>query len=374
MMRDNLMKVMRYAIMVTLFLSIAAFPSTAEITVKEKIVNNTESSITVVDEAGRTVTINLPVNNIISTDYRQMEALLALGARDMIVGVDNTFHKRMPYFGLKDVPDVSIHSQEVNYEQVLTLEPDLVIVPARQGATADEISEKLKGVPVIAMGLASRDHIIPETEIMGVILDKEDEASRLINWIKKYDGIVEERTQDLKPEDTPTFFYEYMSDLNKKWWAIAPNDPSAGRAAEGCGGRNIASELNMNETTTTKEVEAEWVLSKDPDYFFMDFMSTGLMSGPGRTEEEVNKNLTGLISDRENEGFSNLLAVKNNHIYTLNRDFISGPRWVIGHVCIAKWLHPDLFKDLSPDEMNKEYLKDFQGMELQGTWAYPAPK
>lgn len=98
------------------------------------------------------------------------------------------------------------------------------------------------------------------------------------------------------------------------------------------------------------------------------------MSGPGRTEEEVNKNLTGLISDRENEGFSNLLAVKNNHIYTLNRDFISGPRWVIGHVCIAKWLHPDLFKDLSPDEMNKEYLKDFQGMELQGTWAYPAPK
>jgi len=285
MNRANVMKIMQYAILIMLFLSLAVLPSTAEITIKEKTLDKTANSITVVDEVGRTVTVDLPIQKIISTDYRQMEVLLALGARDMIVGVDNTFHKRMPYFGLKDVADVGIHSQEVNYEQVLALQPDLVIIPARQGATADEISEKLKGVPVLAMGLASRDHIIPETQIMGELLDKEDEASKLINWIKKYDSIVDERTQDLKPQDTPTFFYEYMSDLKKKWWAIVPNDPSAGRAAEGCGGRNIASDLNINETSTTKEVEAEWVLSKDPDYFFMDFMSTGVMSGPGRTED-----------------------------------------------------------------------------------------
>lgn len=199
------------------------------------------------------------------------------------------------------------------------------------------------------------------------------EASKLIGWIKKYDSIVEERTKDLKPEDMPTFFYEYMSDLNKKWWAILPDDPSAGRAAEGCGGINVAYDLPLNETATTMEVGAEWVLTKDPDYIFMDFMSTGLMSGPGKTEENVKENLTRLIEERAGEGFSSFKAVKDNHIYTLNRDFISGPRWVIGHLCIAKWLHPDLFEDLSPDEMNREYLKEFQGLELEGTWAYPPP-
>jgi len=371
--KANAIKIEQYIVLAMLFLSLLIMPCAAEITINEKILDKTGDSITVIDEIGRTVTVKLPVENIISTDYRQMEALLAIGARDMIVGVDNTFHKRMPYFGLKDASDVAMHAQEVNYEQVLTLEPDLVIIPARQGATADEISEKLKGVPVLAMGLASRDHIIPETQIMGEILDKEEEASKLISWIKKYDGIVEERTRDLKEEDTPTFFYEYMSDLNKKWWSIAPNDPSAGRAAEGCGGRNVAYDLPLNESATTMEVGAEWVLTKDPDYFFMDFMSTGLMSGPGRTEEQVMHNLTKLIEERESEGFSNFTAVKTNHIYTLNRDFISGPRWVIGHVCIAKWLHPDLFGDLSPDEMNKEYLKEFQGLELKGTWAYPLP-
>ena len=373
MNKANIMKIVQYTILAMLFLSLAILPSAAEITIKEKILNKTANSATVVDEIGRTVNVKLPIKNVISTDYRQMEALLALGARDMIVGVDSTFHKRMPYFGLKDVPEVAIHAQEVNYEQVLALQPDLVIIPARQGATADEITKKLKGVPVLAMGLASRDHIVPETQIMGELLDKEEEASKLISWIKKYDSIIDERTKDLKPQDTPTFFYEYMSDLQKKWWAIAPNDPSAGRAAEGCGGRNIASDLKLNETTATMEVEAEWVLSKDPDYFFMDFMSTGLMSGPGRTEDQVKYNLTRLIEERASEGFLNFKAVKNNHIYVLNRDFISGPRWVIGHVCIAKWLHPDLFGDLSPDEMNKEYLNEFQGLELEGTWAYPPP-
>ena len=84
-------------------------------------------------------------------------------------------------------------------------------------------------------------------------------------------------------------------------------------------------------------------------------------------------NLSKLIEERASEGFSNFTAVKADHIYTLNRDFISGPRWVIGHVCIAKWLHPDLFGDLSPEEMNKEYLNEFQGLELEGTWAYPLP-
>ena len=371
--KPDMIKMGQYMVLAMLFSSLAILPCAAEITIKEKILDKTDDSITVIDEIGRTVIVKLPVKNIISTDYRQMEALLAIGAREMIVGVDNTFHKRMPYFGLKNVPDVAIHAQEVNYEQVLTLEPDLVIIPARQGATADEISEKLKGVPVLAMGLASRDHIVPEAQIMGEILDKEEEASKLIRWIKKYDGIVEERTKDMKEEDMPTFFYEYMSDLNKKWWAIAPNDPSAGRAAEGCGGRNVAYDLPLNESATIIEVGAEWVLTKDPDYFLMDFMSTGLMSGPGRTEEQVKYNLTKLIEERASEGFSNFTAVKADHIYTLNRDFISGPRWVIGHVCIAKWLHPDLFGDLSPEEMDKEYLNEFQGLELEGTWAYPLP-
>jgi iron complex transport system substrate-binding protein len=373
MNRTNATKILRTSAFIILLLCLVMISSCSEPVINEKIINQTADSVTVMDEVGRTVTIQLPVNKIISTDYRQMEVLLAIGARDMIVGVDSNFHKQMPYFGLEDAAEAGIHAKEVNYEQVLALHPDLVIVPTRQGASADEISEKLKGVPVLALSLSNRDHIIPEAEIMGVILGKEDESKKLIEWIKKYDGIVEERTASLKAEDCPTFFFEYMSDLDRKWWAIVPINPSAGRTAEGCGGVNIASDLPLNESTTTLEVGAEWVLSKDPDYIFMDFMG-GDMCSVGKSEEDVKDNLNALIEDRVSEGFLNFTAVKNNHVFVLSRDFVSGPRWAIGHVCIAKWLHPDLFKDLDPDEMNREYLKEFQGMELEGTWTYPKPE
>lgn len=368
----NKLKILQHAISTMLLLSVVALPSIAETTTSVNIIDRTEDSITVIDEIGRTITINLPVENIISTDYRQMEVLLAIGAGDMIVGVDSTYHQRFSYLGLNDVPEVSHHAQEVNYEQVLMLEPDLVLVPTWQGATAEEISRNLPGVPVLVLGLSSRDDIIPETQMMGEILDKEDEANKVISFINKYDNIVEDRTKDLEPQDTPTFFFEYMSDLQTRWWAIKPNDRTAGRAAEGCGGINIASDLQLNGEATTVEVEPEWVFSKNPDYIFMDFMG-GEMSGPEKTDEDVKNNLDNLIEERASEGFLEFNAVKNNHVYALNRDWFSGPRWVIGHICIAKWLHPDLFEDISPDEINQEYFNEFFGIELEGTWAYPSP-
>jgi iron complex transport system substrate-binding protein len=372
----NAMKMMQYAILIMLFFSLAALPSTAKITIKEKIVDKTDNSITVVDEVGRTVTINLPIKNIISTDYRQMEALLALGVEDKIVGVDSNFPRQMPYFGPKDVAEVGLHATEVNYEQILMLEPSLVIIPARQGSTADDISKNLKGVPVVAFGLSSRDHMIPELQIMGQILGKEEEADKLINWTKKYETIVEERIKKVDPSDMPTFYYDYMTDTNKKWWALTP-DNLAVRATEDCGGKNIASDLDLNETITSAEVGAEWVLSKDPDFIFLDFMGglrdDPVQSGPGKTEDDLKKTLSAIVDDREKEGFKNITAVKNNHVYIIDRDYISGPRWIIGHILFSKLFHPDLFKDMDPAEINKEYLKQFQGVELEGTWVFPAP-
>jgi iron complex transport system substrate-binding protein len=79
-----------------------------------------------------------------------------------------------------------------------------------------------------------------------------------------------------------------------------------------------------------------------------------------------------MIDEREKEGFKNFAAVKNNRVYIVDRDYISGPRWIVGHVLFAKLFHPVLFEDLDPEQINKEFLKDFLGAEVDGTWVYPA--
>jgi iron complex transport system substrate-binding protein len=367
---SNHMKIMKCAILLMLFLSLAVLPSAAEITIDEKILNKTTNSITVVDEVGRTVTISLPVKKIIACDYRQMETLLAMDTEDMIVGVATYYHDAYPFLGLKDAPVVSLtHATEMDYEKILLLEPDLLIVPRSQGASANEISKKLQGMPVLVFDLGHRAHIIPEVEILGQILGKEAEADKLINWINKYDSIVENRTKDLKSDGIPTFYYEATS-TSSKWKANVPVGRS-GSVAEGCSGRNIASELNDTEGIHSLQMDPEWVLVQNPDYIFLDF-HVG-KSGLEKTEKEVKDALDIMVKERASDGIGNVTAIRNNHTYAIDYDFVCGPRWVVGHVCFAKWLHPDLFEDIDPEQINKEFLKDFLGAEVDGTWVYPAP-
>jgi len=362
-------KMPSYLMLACLCLLMAVMPSTAADNAKDQILNKTAGSISVIDSAGRTVTIPLPVERIIPTDYRTTEALLALGARDMIVGVDTAFHQRMAEFGLKDVPEASVHAGEVNYEEILLLKPSLIILPVSGASYADEVAKKLPTIPVIVMSATTRQDGITELKILGQILGIEEQANKLINWTNKYASIVEEHTKNLKPEEMPTFYYEYMSE-SSKWQAIPPTN-AAGMVVDGCGGRNLAADMKLNGSVA--QVDAEWVLSKNPDFIFMDLMK-GFDSGPGKTEDDMLNLLAKYIDDRAAEGFRNLTAVQNNHVYLIDRDMITGPRWVIGHLCFAKWLHPDLFKDLSPEDINKEYLKEFHGIDVPGIWACPMPK
>ncbi len=349
----NFLGIMQFTILAMLIGCTAIFPSTAELPVNLSVLEKTGDSITVVDQIGRNVTVTLPVERIIATDYRQMDVLLSIGAKDKFVGVDQTFLDRMYYFGL-DAPPVSVHSQEINYEYILKLNPDLVIIPTSQGASAEEITNKLLGVPVIVLGF-NKQNIVPATEMMGEVLDKEEGASKLIDWINKYDNIVEDRVKNIDPKDMPTFFYGSV----RSWSASKPD------AADGCGGINVAADVQGSST----EVSPEWLMAEDPDYIFLDDMRSD-MSGYGMTEEDVKINLENLTEERQ--GFSDLKATKNNHVYIIHRDLISEPRWIVGHILIAKLLHPDLFEDLSPDDIHKEYFREFHGIDMKGTFVYPS--
>lgn len=323
--------------------------------------------LSLVDGVGRQVNVALPVENIIPTDYRTTETLLALGTGGMIVGVDRAFHERMAEFGLSDLPEVSMHGQSVDYEMVLTLEPDIVLLPLWQAENADEIAKNLPDTAVVVMGLASQKSIDSDLATMGFVLGKETEVKELLSWMQGYEELVEERTKDLEADNMPSFYYEYMSGSEEKWWVITSDDPSAGQVAEGTGGLNIATGL----AGTSVEVDPEWVIEKNPDFMFADLMK-GFDSGPGKTGKDMENLLAKVLSGRP--GFEKVNAVKNNNTYLIDRDIIGGPRWVIGHIFFAKCMHPELFEDIDPAEIHKEYLKKFHNIEVAGIWAYPLPE
>jgi iron complex transport system substrate-binding protein len=59
-------------------------------------------------------------------------------------------------------------------------------------------------------------------------------------------------------------------------------------------------------------------------------------------------------------------AVKNRRIYVISSEIYTGPRALVGVLCFARWLHPQLFAKLNPEAVHKEFFSRFHGLEAEG--------
>jgi iron complex transport system substrate-binding protein len=63
-------------------------------------------------------------------------------------------------------------------------------------------------------------------------------------------------------------------------------------------------------------------------------------------------------------------AVKNGRVYIISTDAASIHPSIFNSY-VAKWLYPELFQDLDPVSIHKEWLNEFLGVEFKGVYAYP---
>ncbi|MDP3044316.1 MAG: copper amine oxidase, partial [Bacillota bacterium] len=73
-------------------------------------------------------------------------------------------------------------------------------------------------------------------------------------------------------------------------------------------------------------------------------------------------------------GWQKMTAVQEERIYLLSSEIYTGPRMIVGIASFARWLYPELFRDIDPGAIHKEMLAKFHGIELKGAYAYPIPK
>lgn len=63
-------------------------------------------------------------------------------------------------------------------------------------------------------------------------------------------------------------------------------------------------------------------------------------------------------------GFALVDAVRYGRIYVISGDFYLGSQMIIGTVVVAKWLYPELFADMDPQEIHGEFLRDLWKSKL----------
>jgi len=197
-----------------------------------------------------------------------------------------------------------------------------------------------------------------DIKTLGTILGREKEAGEYVALFEKYLKLVADRTKNLKPEEKIPVYLEGYTDYSS-------NAAGSGGAEmiELAGGRNIAAA----ESVPYPKVSPEWVVGKDPRVI-VKAASSKVASGYDASGEEMKKLRYQIMS---RTGWQQIKAVKDGRVYVISSEIYTGPRSPVGVIYFAKWLYPQLFADLNPEAVHKEFLSRFYGLEDKGAWVYP---
>ncbi len=304
----------------------------------------------IVDTAGRNVTIYRPVKKIVILSSDSARAIQILGAEDKVVGITETIKNFPFYFPTISQRQVVGTWKEVDWEAVARLEPDMLIAPPTGTVNVNLAADKLKGFNITVVGFylyvtANYDQVFEEFDELAYLVEKEEEAAQFIAWHDGYLAQVEEFVAD---REKPDVFLTYTAGAIGKTSDISSYGPGSifYQLCVKAGGRPITE----NETSNPK-VSAEWVVAKNPD---MMIMICGNVFGWWDTTSEPADLLQQLLAGKS---WGTLNATKNNTIYAVPWSVTNGFEHTYGIVLLAKLLHPDL--PIEPGKVSQEFLEDF---------------
>ncbi len=272
-----------------------------------------KEGIVIVDDYGRQIKLSGPPERIVSIAPTPTEILFAIGAGDLVVGVDDYSDYPAEAQNLTKVGNALM----LNVEAIVALRPDLVI-------TADLVPLALsaveaRGIPYMVLAVRTLDAAIKDIRMMGAITGHVQEATALADSLDARIQAVKEKTlaPDVHRSKVYLEYYEYFT------FGPGSFGDDLIRAA---GGINIAG----NTSSEYPMISPEFVVAANPEVIVYTY---GVMT-----------NIT--PSDfASRPGWSGIDAVKNEAIYSIDDNLVSryGPRVVDGLEQLAAILHPDLF-------------------------------
>lgn len=328
----------------------------------------------VTDMAGRTVDLLERVERIVLLDARDILSLSLLhpDPSSLIVGwaapetldsnaLRTQYDSGIPVIGGQTGDTVSL-------ETILALAPDLVVATARMepdlgaGALTRRLGEA--GIPVLFSNSSSNSESAADGEdpiretgrimqIWGAVLGKETEARAFTSFVEERLARVEER---LAGAPATKCYLELQSTYDDCCWAAGTR--IWGDLLTLAGGRNLAAV----DAPWFAQLSIEQLIAEAPEVYIAcggDFAPTiRPVIAPGADPAKARGGLKRLCG---RTGFATLPAVRNGRVHGIWSGLVAVQPFNILFVELAaKWLHPDLFRDLEPadtlDQINRRFL------------------
>ena len=294
-------------------------------------ISNGEKSgiVSVIDDAGKNVTIASYPDKIVSLAPSTTEILFGLGLSDKIVGT-------VSYSGYAtDIQDTIKANNitvvgtfnKVNVELVTSLQPDLIVA---SGAYQQSLAEKFKeqGKTVVILNPTKFSGILADITLLGKVTGQNANATALVDSMQSKVEEITAKTSDL---DKPSVYVEYYVDKNG--YSSYGANSYINELIDMAGGVNVFAGFQGQYVTTSTEE----VLKANPQIIVI---SKGVMSS-----------LSGITPDsiQARESWNSIDAVKNGKIYEVDEALITiwGPRIVNGLEELAQVIHPEVFNTTS---------------------------
>lgn len=345
--------------------------------------------ITVTDLAGRTVTLSAPVNTMVLGEGRFLPSIAILDRDDptkRIVGMMGEFKKLDPstyaqyaqsFPQIENIPLIgSSGGATFNIETSLSARPDVAIFGVSSGHGPNDRSKTVldqfasAGIPVLFVDFRI-DPLVntPKSlRLLGQIMGREAEAEEFLGFYDKELSKVADRVANVTKK--PTVFMESRVGLRPACCEAIGN-AMMGRFIEWAGGTNAYGEQIPG---THGMINREHLLVHQPDVYIgtaigsEERMKTSpqfLALGAGTSKVAARQSLQHALARNE---LKSLTAVQQGQAFAIWHHFYNTPMNVAAVQVIAKWLHPDLFADLNPEETLKTYFEKFQPVPLDGTY------
>jgi iron complex transport system substrate-binding protein len=340
-------------------------------------------TITVTDLAGREVTVPTRVERVVlghSLYIQEFAAIEGEDFTDKIVGWGSeletkdfdTYSQYLEvYPEIADIPIIGSMSRNTfDTESVVSLNPDLVIMPLMRYEAAKENIQLLEsaGIPVLIVDFwkSPLENTQESTLLLGKVMGKEERAENIAEFYGEQMDLVYSTLNSIDSETSTsqTVYVEYGS-RGPSQYGITFTDSNWGPMLTKLGAANVAEGV-----ASMSAIDPEYLLSQNPDiiiiagqYWPENPDSMGL--GYSTSLEESQDDLQGFCT---RSGWDKLTAVENNNVHAIHHGISYHIYNFVGMQALAKWIYPEEFADLDPDENLKEFHKRYLPVNYTGTW------
>lgn len=344
--------------------SVSDVTESSEVVISDEAVAEAESveeipKKTFVDDAGVEMEVPEKIDRIVVGAW-QMAAPLAvyLGGGEKIVGMapaslkaaENGLLGEM-YPELLDAETEFYNGGEINMEELLKLDPDIVIGVGEEQAEAIRAA----GIPATVVSVAKWDYDVIETydhwlETLDAIFGGSAYNGDVTEYSRQVQAAIQEKVSTIAEEDKKKvmILFSYsdaiMTTSSKGFfgqsWCDLTGSINVGEGIESLGSASI----NMEQVY-------EW----NPDVIIITNFTKA-------QPEDLYNNTIG------SDDWSSVNAVKNKQVYKMPlgiyRSYTPGADTPVTLQWFAKAVYPELFEEVDVEQIARDYYKDFYGFDL----------